>query len=388
MSEVKTNKISSLASNNDITLDPDGTGNTIIASGEVGVGTTTPATYTDYVSGSNAPSVVVAGSQPSYVLADTDISGNDGTLGITKAGEDTVINNLGAGAVRISNNGAERMRINSSGDLAIGNTVANTVSGYNNQSGGGFTASDSHFEFATTSNRAPVEIGKNQGSDGQLIVFRQQNTTVGQIGVDANAMYVGGDDTGLIFQGFFDNAIIPYAHSVQNIRDDAIDLGYGSSRFDDIFATNTSITTSDQNEKQQIAALTSAEITAAKAISALFKTYKWNKSVTNNGDAARIHTGVIAQEVQAAMSAAGLDATKYAFWCSNTWWEADETYTDDEGAEQTRTRQYHVEDEAPEGATERTRLGIRYAELLAFIGAATEQRLADLETRVTALEDA
>ena len=32
MSEVKTNKISSLASNNDITIDPDGTGDTIIAS--------------------------------------------------------------------------------------------------------------------------------------------------------------------------------------------------------------------------------------------------------------------------------------------------------------------------------------------------------------------
>ncbi len=133
MSEVKTNKISSLASNNDITLDPDGTGNTIIASGEVGVGTTTPATYTDYVSGSNAPSVVVAGSQPSYVLADTDISGNDGTLGITKAGEDTVINNLGAGNVRISNNGSERMRIDSSGIVSIGNTIGSSFnSGANN----------------------------------------------------------------------------------------------------------------------------------------------------------------------------------------------------------------------------------------------------------------
>jgi len=41
MSEIKTNKISSLdSSNSDITIEPDGTGDTIIASGNVGIGTT------------------------------------------------------------------------------------------------------------------------------------------------------------------------------------------------------------------------------------------------------------------------------------------------------------------------------------------------------------
>ena len=47
---------------------------------------------------------------------------------------------------------------------------------------------------------------------------------------------------------------------------------------------------------------------------------------------------------------------------------------------------YKTADEAPEGAIERTRLGIRYPELLAFIGAATEQRLTSIEARLTALE--
>ena len=54
----------------------------------------------------------------------------------------------------------------------------------------------------------------------------------------------------------------------------------------------------------------------------------------------------------------------------------------------TRTDTYDIADEAPEGATERTRLGIRYPELLAFVGAATEQRLADIETRLNTLENA
>ena len=129
----------------------------------------------------------------------------------------------------------------------------------------------------------------------------------------------------------------------------------------------------------------------------MFKTYKFNKAVTNKGDAARTHTGVIAQEVQAAMSDAGLDASNYAFWCSDTWWETSTEVAAVEADEEagieakdayTRIDTYQTADEAPEGATQRTRLGIRYPELLAFVGAATEQRLGDIETRLTALENA
>lgn len=168
-----------------------------------------------------------------------------------------------------------------------------------------------------------------------------------------------------------------------------------SYRYDDAFITNGVTTGSDQNEKQQIASLTSAEITAAKAISALFKTFKWNDAVASKGDAARTHTGVIAQEIETAMSNAGLDASKYAFWCSDTWWtkdvevaavEADEEKGIEAQDAYTRTDHYDTKDEAPEGATEHTRLGVRYPELLAFVGAATEQRLTSIESRLTALE--
>ena len=304
----------------------------------------------------------------------------------------------------------EKMRIRHEGDICIGNSVANTASGYSNQPGGGFVASDSHFEFATTSNRAPVEIGKNEGNNGQLIAFRKQGTTIGSIGngdgggtdgldISGANGYIGintGDTNN--YGGIeFLSRQYTQAPRVRPMEDNDTDIGDSANRFDDIFATNGTIQTSDQNEKQQIASLTTAEITAAKAISKLFKTFKWNSSVTENGDAARTHTGVIAQEVQTAMTDAGLDAGDYAFFIRGTWWEYDFEIPAVEADEEagieardayTRTRTYYTADEAPEGATQRTRLGIRYPELLAFIGAATEQRLADLETRVTALEDA
>jgi len=115
------------------------------------------------------------------------------------------------------------------------------------------------------------------------------------------------------------------------------------------------------------------------------------------GDAARTHVGVIAQDVEAAMTAAGLDAGDYAFFTSNTWWEtqtevpaveADEENDIEAQEAYTRTDTYDTAEEAPDGATERTRMGIRYPELLAFVGAATEQRLGNIETRLEALENA
>jgi hypothetical protein len=224
-----------------------------------------------------------------------------------------------------------------------------------------------------------------QGSsnpEGAMITLHKVNTEIGRIGVKSDRMFMGSSTTGLAFEGSQADSIYPISASGEgSLRDNAIDLGFASSRFDDIHATNGTIQTSDENEKQNITSLTSAEITAAKAISKLFKTYKWKDKVTAKGDAARTHTGVIAQEVQAAMSAAGLDATKYAFWCSDTWWEVEETVTDDDGKKHTGMMSYNTEEEAPEGATKRTRLGVRYPELMSFV-------LASIEDRLTALENA
>ena len=296
----------------------------------------------------------------------------------------------------------EAMRIDSSGNLLVGQTSANnTVAGISARADGRL--------FATRDSDQPAAFNRLT-NDGNIIEMLKDNTLIGTIGVISSRPYIStpyGSDSGLRF----DSAYIAPCTTTGGGRDNAIDLGSSSNRFDDIYATNGTIQTSDQNEKQQIASLTAAEITAAKAISKLFKTFKWNSSVTENGDNARTHTGVIAQDVQQAMTDAGLDAGDYAFFISTTWWETqtevpaveaveaqDAVYDEDgnlvseavEAVEAkdayTRTNTFETADEAPEGATERTRLGIRYPELLAFIGAATEQRLADIETRLTALE--
>jgi hypothetical protein len=281
-----------------------------------------------------------------------DINGNDLIL---DADGDTKISASTDDVMTFDTGGSERMRVDASGNLLVGSTnelpADNSVEGMTYKNG----LSLQVFRDAG----APVVFGRGT-SDGSIVKFSKDGTVVGSIGSRIGDIFINTGNTGLRFYDV-NSQIIPVNSTGLN-RDNAIDLGNSAVRFDDIFATNGTIQTSDQNEKQQIASLTSAEITAALAISKLFKTFKWNDKVEAKGDAARTHTGVIAQDVEAAMTDAGLDAGDYAFFISDTW-------TDDDGNSQTRK-------------------GIRYPELLSFVCAATEQRLADIETRLTALENA
>jgi len=286
----------------------------------------------------------------------------------------------------------EAFRVDSGQNILVGQSStttpvsANTV-GTALQSGG-------RLELTCDGN-TPIRLNR-KSSEGAIAQFREDGATVGSIssrgGVATNLILrtATGQGAGI---GGANSGVLPCDED--GLQDDEINLGASGTRWDDIYATNGTIQTSDENEKQNIASLTSAEITAATAISKLFKTFKWKDKVAAKGDNARTHTGVVAQQVQTAMSDAGLDASKYAFWCSDTWWEKDVEVAAVEADEEngieakdayTRTDTYDTKEEAPEGATERTRLGVRYPELLAFVGAATEQRLTSIEARLTALE--
>ncbi|MDB9879724.1 tail fiber domain-containing protein [Pseudomonadales bacterium] len=303
---------------------------------------------------------------------------------------------------------AERMRIDSSGRLLVGMaSSSNTAAGFR-------VIPNDFMSFTTTSSDAGDRalLLNRQSSDGTLLEFKKANSNVGFIGTLSDSLYIGtsySNDSALRFSG----GTIHPCNSDGSPRDNGIYLGYASGRFTVIYAVNGTIQTSDQTEKQDIASLTATEILVAKRISAMFKNYRWIDKVTVEGDDARTHTGVIAQEVQAAFTAEGLDASKYGLFCSDTWWEhgvnvpaveavaeVTETTTDEDGNEVVtviteaveakdayiRTEHYHVEAEAPEGATSKTRLGIRYPELLSFVAAYNEQRFASIEARLTALE--
>ena len=154
-------------------------------------------------------------------------------------------------------------------------------------------------------------------------------------------------------------------------NDNAMDLGFVSSRWDDVYATNGTIQTSDRNEKQDIEELSDAEQRVAVAAKGLLRKFRWKDAVNKKGDEARTHFGIIAQDLEDAFTAEGLDAGKYAMFIKSSWWEHEvEIEATEDKEAYTEIHEYETEEEAPDGAVEKIRLGVRYSELLAFIIAA------------------
>lgn len=140
-------------------------------------------------------------------------------------------------------------------------------------------------------------------------------------------------------------------------------LGTAGILWGQIYSSVSTISTSDGNYKQDIAELDEAERRVAVAIKGLIKKFRFKDAVAEKGSAARIHVGVIAQEVQAAFTAEGLDAKRYGLFCSDTWWEK-EVQVERNGITSTEML---TSETSIAGYTERTRLGMRYEELLAFV---------------------
>jgi hypothetical protein len=303
---------------------------TIQDNGNVGIGTSSPSELLALQSSSGNAQIRM---QPSA-------TGTSGMINTTSGSTKGMVQyNHSSDYMRIYTNGSEKVRITSAGAFLVGKTADNTTDT-------GSVVGDGYI-YATRSGNIPLVLNRTT-SDGTIASFRKDGTTVGSIGVQAgNNITIGGSQArhaGLNFAEDGSRGVISPMEA-GSLIDDSVDLGSPTYRFDDLHATNGTIQTSDRNEKQDIAELTDAETRVAVAAKGLLRKFKWQSAVTEKGDEARIHFGIIAQDLQDAFTAEGLDASDYGMFISSTW-------TDEETGE------------------EKTRLGVRYSELLAFIIAA------------------
>ena len=110
--------------------------------------------------------------------------------------------------------------------------------------------------------------------------------------------------------------------------------GYGWSV---VYSNTGAINTSDINTKQDIRSIESPEKRVAVTLKGLIKAFRFKDAYEKKGDNARIHYGVMAQDVENAFKAEGLDPEQYALFCKDEDEDGNEIY------------------------------GIRYSELLIFI---------------------
>jgi hypothetical protein len=167
--------------------------------------------------------------------------------------------------------------------------------------------------------------------------------------VDSEVSYQNGT-SGTNYEGVIKTRALEhhFLGRIEPIVDAVSDLGRSSSRWKDIYATNAVINTSDDRSKEQSVSISGQEQLVATQLKGMMKRFKFKDAVSEKGESARWHFGVIAQEVIQAFSDHGLDAYRYGIVCFDEW--------EDE---------FDIDGELAIAAGDR--YGIRYDELLCFI---------------------
>ena len=305
----------------------DATAITIDSSENIGIGTSSPAYKFD-----------VAG----------PIRSNNGLYveGNTSGGFLWVIDNY---SLRFGTNNSERMRIDTS---AVHN-------------GGMFRASgwyDSYNAFATA---GAMETGFT-GTYGYSLAY---DRSAGQYRTNI----VSGYDIRIQTQGN-QRLVIDSNGTVYPYADNTYDLGTSALRFDDIYATNTTIQTSDRNEKNTI---TDTDL-GLDFINRLSP-----KSYIFNGGT-RTHYGLIAQDVEDVLGDISKPTSDFAGFIKNQKYRmVGEEVTNDDGTITSEPTQEAVEGEHT--------YGLRYSEFISPMIKAIQELKAEndsLKTRIETLENA
>lgn len=159
-----------------------------------------------------------------------------------------------------------------------------------------------------------------------------------------------------------------------------INLGGGSNKWKQLYATTTTISTSDERMKDSINSVSDTILDAWEDIE--WYTFKYKDAIKEKGiEKARIHNGLIAQRVIKTFKKYGLDASKYGFYCYDKWDDRYETVPEvDEQGNETGKKIQKLLTKAG------NQYSIRYEEALCMEAAYQRRKNKILENRISELE--
>ena len=184
---------------------------TVTTSGNVGIGTSSPA---------SDGKLTIHGTDTDSGILLSRSSGNDvaihnigGTLAFRTGGESTTLGGL-----------TDHMRLDASGNLLVGKTSANS-------NAVGIELHSNDIIKVTRSGGATGYFNR-QTSDGNILELAKDGTTVGSIGIQGTGFYIDGEaeHAGIRFGG---SAVVPRHNNADS--NNYINLGDSSNRFKDLY---------------------------------------------------------------------------------------------------------------------------------------------------------
>ena len=258
-----------------------------------------------------------------------------------------------------------------------------TTNGFRMIPNGVFRIYNSTFDEACT-----VTQSGNMIFSGYQINTKKSNFAIKRLyGSESENFIVRTYDSGNI--EFFTDQLLVGGHFAPT-HDGTSYCGMSARRWKEIYAVTGSIITSDIREKQMISDIPESVFRAWGRVD--FRQFLFNDAVEKKGTSARLHVGIVAQQVKEAFEAEGLDATRYGILCYDEWsdeWESVEVIDNpvlDEDGNEVVPAQTHIE--RVQIQTAGNRYGIRYEEALAlecayqrWLGERRDDRIAALELR-------